>query len=482
MLTSLTTITHVSHALELRNVHCPATCSNYHWEKMAHLPSPGRSESKAKVWELKQRLHKCWDLSLDWSLYPHHITTGCMQIGKAIDMPPDAILSGLLLLVSFFMSHCVVKVPGTVWVEPAILWIAIAMPTGSGKTPLFTFLTNILHDVRKKLKLTSVHPPWLLDEASFEKMGELMSTNYCKLLGMYDELSTFLSQINVYRGKGLTDSHDLSTFLSLYTGKSWTRATVSGDANFHMERTALTVGGFTQPSVAKALIELPASIEKGLTQRFLWICPKPSFATFDSLELIDNRFTEYLVDRLACLWRASENEVLILSIPNNCEEFKKYYDNLQEKISQLSVLDELLSASTQVRPSTESLAAYCLLLPGKQLHLSALLAAKKFRGRGNKVAALASFQELEEAGLGNLKVQESRRGTSAVYTFTKNAVDDDLDDLMTKLARYGVTISQYQRAMQMEEIKGQDASGKRTGGATPPPVRRSPRKQQEGGQ
>ena len=37
---------------------------------------------------------------------------------------------------------------------------------------------------------------------------------------------------------------------------------VSGDANFHMERTALTVGSFTQPSVAKALIELPVSVEK----------------------------------------------------------------------------------------------------------------------------------------------------------------------------------------------------------------------------
>lgn len=78
-------------------------------------------------------------------------------------MPPDAIVSGLLLLISFFMSHSVVKVPGTVWVEPVILWIAIAMPTGSGKTPLFAFLTTILHDVRKKLKLTSMHPPWLLD-------------------------------------------------------------------------------------------------------------------------------------------------------------------------------------------------------------------------------------------------------------------------------------------------------------------------------
>lgn len=69
---------------------------------------------------------------------------------------------------------------------------------------------------------------------------------------------------------------------------------VSGDANFSMERTALTVGGFTQPSVARALIELPASVEKGLTQRFLWIFPKPSYANFDSLELVEEKFSLYL--------------------------------------------------------------------------------------------------------------------------------------------------------------------------------------------
>lgn len=153
---------------------------------------------------------------------------GCEQIGRALDMPPDAVLSGLLLLISFFMSHCAVQVPGTMWLEPAILWIAIAMPTGSGKTPLFVFLTDILQKARSKLKLTRAHPPWLLDQASFEKMGDLMSSNHSKLLGLYDELSTFLAQMNVYRGKGLSDSHDLSTFLSLYTGKSWTRATGEG--------------------------------------------------------------------------------------------------------------------------------------------------------------------------------------------------------------------------------------------------------------
>ena len=69
---------------------------------------------------------------------------------------------------------------------------------------------------------------------------------------------------------------------------------VSGDANFEMERTALVVGGFTQPVVAKALIEMSASIEKGLTQRFLWLSPKPSYSKYSSLDIIDEDFTSYI--------------------------------------------------------------------------------------------------------------------------------------------------------------------------------------------
>ena len=69
---------------------------------------------------------------------------------------------------------------------------------------------------------------------------------------------------------------------------------VSGDANFEMERTALVVGGFTQPVVAKALIEMSSSIEKGLTQRFLWLSPKPSYSKYSSLDMIDEDFTSYI--------------------------------------------------------------------------------------------------------------------------------------------------------------------------------------------
>lgn len=46
---------------------------------------------------------------------------------------------------------------------------------------------------------------------------------------------------------------------------------VSGEANFNMPGTGLTVAGFTQPTVARTLLEMPPAIEKGLVQRFLWI-------------------------------------------------------------------------------------------------------------------------------------------------------------------------------------------------------------------
>ena len=56
--------------------------------------------------------------------------------------------------------------------------------------------------------------------------------------------------------------------------------------------------------------------------------------------------------------------------------------------------------TTESGTQDRSVAAYCLLLPGKQLHISALLAAKHFRDKGNKEGAVRAIKHLEEAGLG----------------------------------------------------------------------------------
>ena len=67
-----------------------------------------------------------------------------------------------------------------------------------------------------------------------------------------------------------------------------------------MDLTSLTVGGFNQPAVARSLIELPGNAEKGLSQRFLWLCPKPVYGKFETLEPVREDFTENIDYYLLC--------------------------------------------------------------------------------------------------------------------------------------------------------------------------------------
>ena len=123
------------------------------------------------------------------------------------------------------MSPAIVRVPRTEWSERALVWLSINMPTGSTKSALYQYLNTIIIRVRERCGYTLHDLAWLLGDATCEKMGDLMAANGGRLLGLYDELSTFLSQLNLYRGKGLSLSHELALFLQLYNGHSWTRAT-----------------------------------------------------------------------------------------------------------------------------------------------------------------------------------------------------------------------------------------------------------------
>ena len=139
---------------------------------------------------------------------------GCLQIGKALNLPPTSVLCGYLLLGSYVLSPSVVEVQGTDWVEPVLIWMTMTMPTGSGKSTLFRHLFTILEEVRHKCGISELDPTWLVDDASFEKMGAFMYENSARLLGLYDELAPFLSQIKLYRGGGLSESHELALFCS----------------------------------------------------------------------------------------------------------------------------------------------------------------------------------------------------------------------------------------------------------------------------
>lgn len=149
-------------------------------------------------------------------------------------MPATAVLFGLLLIVSFSMSHCAVEVEGTDWVEPVLLWISVCMPTGSGKTSLCKYLKRLVDKTHANIE--EDEHSWYLDDQSFEKMGAMMCDNYSKLMGLYDELAMFLSQMNIFRGKGVADSHELAVFLQLYGANSWVRKTGKCTYLYHANR------------------------------------------------------------------------------------------------------------------------------------------------------------------------------------------------------------------------------------------------------
>ena len=150
---------------------------------------------------------------------------GCEQVGEALNVPATAVLCGYIILGSFVLSPSTVKRPTTSWQEPALVWLTVCMPTGSGKSTLFRHLYSLMRDVRAACNVTDKDPSWVFDDATFEKMGTLMHENSARLLGIYDELSAFLTKINLYRGRGLSDSHELSLFLALFNGHPWIRDT-----------------------------------------------------------------------------------------------------------------------------------------------------------------------------------------------------------------------------------------------------------------
>ena len=121
-----------------------------------------------------------------------------------MSMPSTAVLSGLVIITSFILAHSNVNVDGTEWSELVILWVIIGMPTGSGKSSLFNYFLELIRQVRQKCnRKDNIHPPWTVEESSLKKMGALMASNDGRLLGLYDELSSFLTQINLYGSKGI---------------------------------------------------------------------------------------------------------------------------------------------------------------------------------------------------------------------------------------------------------------------------------------
>ena len=73
-------------------------------------------------------------------------------MGKSLSVPPSAILGGLLILTSYLLSPTVIKTPANNWMEAALIWLTISMPTGSRKSTVYQFLIDLIKKVRQRVQ------------------------------------------------------------------------------------------------------------------------------------------------------------------------------------------------------------------------------------------------------------------------------------------------------------------------------------------
>lgn len=95
------------------------------------------------------------------------------MLSKLDKQPLDAVLAGLIMIIGFVASHSDIEVEGIDWVEPVLVWVAICMPTGSGKSTLCKFLVR---RARTQCAGNDGHF-WLSDDQSFEKPRKIAGTN-----------------------------------------------------------------------------------------------------------------------------------------------------------------------------------------------------------------------------------------------------------------------------------------------------------------
>lgn len=189
---------------------------------------------------------------------------------------------------------------------------------------------------------------------------------FAALMLVYKNLCTCMC-CDVYACKRLMRTLYLILCLVHEYQLSFSLNPVTGDTNFAMPFTRLTVGGFTQPGVARSLIELPSNAEKGLSHRLLWLFPSPLFGKFSSLKEVDKSFqhamgksywfthemcsmyfcfcvyihiAKLLVDQWkSCPSTCTSLPVRIFRIARDSTAFGEYYDHVHEGLRTLAGMD-----------------------------------------------------------------------------------------------------------------------------------------------
>ena len=149
------------------------------------------------------------DLSSYLSAPLHYLLT---SQADAIGVPPEFVLFPLLTAT----AGCI-GVNGHMrinrnWLEPAILWFIVAAKKGEKKTAAVRVVRRPLEKLQDDLikeweqaedtSKPKTPPQLLVDNFSFEELHSVMKRNGGQVLGIFDEMSSFYAQLDLFKHTG----------------------------------------------------------------------------------------------------------------------------------------------------------------------------------------------------------------------------------------------------------------------------------------
>ena len=250
------------------------------------------SLSKISSGEVNTRLQKAQtnrSFAISTEFFSEQLVKLIHAHSNAIGVPPEFILWPLLTTTASLMgTNASIKINDE-WLEPSIIWFVIAAKKGEKKTAALKRIRKPIEELQKRLhnewendetEMKPSQPPQLIvDHFSFEELHSIMCRNRCQILGLFDEMSSFYGQLDLYKHSSTVDR---KTLLTLNGGGSWARNFKSYSAN--MEKTAFNVTGFIQPAFVYEMLNLVPDAD-GLNDRQLFDFPPERELLLDDLEV-----------------------------------------------------------------------------------------------------------------------------------------------------------------------------------------------------
>ena len=298
--------------------------------------------------------------------------TNCTVQLDAIGCPLEFIVFPLLTIAAACMGvNAHVAING-MWKEPAIVWFIVVPNKGQKKTAALRLLKKPLEEIecteaenwrRQQQQLattTTDNPPQLcIDNFSFEELHHAMKRNGSQILGLFDEMSTMYSQLDLYKQSGSV--MDRKTLITLNGGSSWSRNYTAS-----MKQTAFNMSGFIQPSfVEKMLLSDDAD---GFNDRQLFVFPPQRDVLLNELKLPIPSNIPSLKGIYTLLRTIHSSPRTYVLVGNALDTYREYHDQLVRRQSR-QVDENIQGILSKARGYTARLAMILFALEQTLTHI-----------------------------------------------------------------------------------------------------------------